>query len=53
MELLKAASPTELGSGTFTLALVPVYVRGEAYLALRDGERAATEFQKFLTAVEW
>jgi hypothetical protein len=28
--------------------LVPVYVRGEAYLALRDGDLAATEFQKFV-----
>jgi len=30
------------------VALVPVYVRGEAYLALGDGNRAATEFQKFI-----
>ena len=27
---------------------MPVYVRGEAYLALGDGGRAATEFQKFV-----
>jgi outer membrane protein assembly factor BamD (BamD/ComL family) len=29
-------------------ALYPVYVRGEAYLAARDGNRAAEEFQKIL-----
>jgi eukaryotic-like serine/threonine-protein kinase len=28
--------------------IVPVYVRGEAYLALDDGSRAAAEFQKFI-----
>jgi len=28
--------------------LFPVYVRGEAYLALHDGDRAAPEFQKFI-----
>jgi len=28
--------------------LLPVYVRGEAYLALGDGGRAAGEFQKFI-----
>jgi len=27
---------------------VPVYLRGETYLALGDGQRAATEFQKFI-----
>ena len=30
------------------MALVPVYVRGAAYLALGDGQRAAAEFQKFI-----
>ena len=28
--------------------LFPVYLRGEAYLRLHDGKRAATEFQKFI-----
>ena len=27
---------------------MPVYVRGQAYLALHDGKAAASEFQKFL-----
>jgi eukaryotic-like serine/threonine-protein kinase len=28
--------------------LYPIYVRGQAYLALHQGEEAAAEFQKFL-----
>ena len=28
--------------------MYPVYVRGEAYLALHDGNRAAAEFQKYV-----
>jgi serine/threonine protein kinase/tetratricopeptide (TPR) repeat protein len=49
VELLKEASATELGGPTnFTVFLVPVYVRGEAYLALGDGDQAATDFQKFI-----
>jgi eukaryotic-like serine/threonine-protein kinase len=28
--------------------LLPIYVRGEAYLMLRDGSAAAAEFQKFI-----
>ncbi len=49
VELLKVASATELGEIThFTVFLCPVYVRGEAYLGLRDGILAAAEFQKFI-----
>jgi DNA-binding winged helix-turn-helix (wHTH) protein/tetratricopeptide (TPR) repeat protein len=49
VELLKAASTVELGEPTnFTIFLCPVYLRGEAYLMLRDGNRAAAEFQKFI-----
>jgi tetratricopeptide (TPR) repeat protein/predicted Ser/Thr protein kinase len=49
VELLKETSVMELGSPTnFAVVMVPVYVRGEAYLALGDGNRAATEFQKFI-----
>ncbi|MGC1451075.1 MAG: protein kinase [Candidatus Sulfotelmatobacter sp.] len=36
--------PSPLGPGT----LYPVYLRGEAYLRLGQGDKAATEFQKFL-----
>lgn len=45
LELLQAASAIELGD---TGNLLPVYVRGEAYLMLHDGTHAAAEFRKFL-----
>ncbi len=50
IKLLKAASMIELGCITAgqTVLLCPVYVRGEAYIALRDGNAAAAEFQKFI-----
>src|ERR1700751_4339818 len=38
-ELLKAWTPTNF------VILAPVYLRGKAYLALRDGDRAAAAFQ--------
>jgi len=49
LELLKDASVIELGTPTSTSTILcPVYVRGETYLALHDGKRAAGEFQKFI-----
>jgi len=49
IELLKVASTVELGETTqFTVSLCPAYLRGEAYLMLHDGNRAAVEFQKFI-----
>ena len=51
VEALQAAAPYELGSpgnGAFSPALYPVFVRGEAYLAGRQGSQAAAEFQKIL-----
>ena len=45
VDALQAAAPYELGSAG---GLYPVYVRGEAYLAARQGNEAATEFQKIL-----
>ena len=49
IELLKVASTVELGGPTnLTIFLCPVYLRGEAYLMLHDGNRAAAEFQKFI-----
>jgi len=53
VELLQVAVPYELGvqrssiHGNFG-ALYPVYVRGEAYLAVDQGTEAAIEFQKIL-----
>ena len=50
IELLKAASPYDLGSPSLIvpLALYPVYVRGEAYLAERSSAAAVAELQKIL-----
>jgi len=49
IELLQASSTMELGSPTgLSVSLCPVYLRGEAYLMLQDGNAAAAEFQKFI-----
>ncbi|MGC2324678.1 MAG: protein kinase [Terriglobales bacterium] len=50
VDLLRSAAPYELGSvlNSGWITLVPVYVRGQAYLALHDGKSAETEFQKFV-----
>jgi serine/threonine protein kinase/tetratricopeptide (TPR) repeat protein len=49
IELLKVASTSELSEpSNLTIFLCPAYLRGEAYLMLRDGNRAAAEFQKFI-----
>lgn len=51
IDLLQTSAPYELGQPrsylqAFFGALYPVYVRGEAYLAERQGASAAAEFQK-------
>ena len=51
IETLQTAASCELGSpgaATFTPALYPVYVRGNAYLAGHQGGEAASEFQTIL-----
>ncbi len=53
IELLQTAARYELGApvsaiGGYFGALYPVYVRGEAYLALHRGAEAVVEFQKIL-----
>ncbi len=48
---LAAASPYERGipgSSTFWTNLYPLYVRGEAFLAARQGAEAAAEFRRIL-----
>ena len=49
---LAAAAPYELGATRAIdlswSAMFPVFVRGEAYLAARQGSKAAAEFQKIL-----
>jgi eukaryotic-like serine/threonine-protein kinase len=45
VELLQSSLRYELGENA---GLGPAYVRGEAYLQMRDGKQAAPEFQKIL-----
>jgi serine/threonine protein kinase/tetratricopeptide (TPR) repeat protein len=47
IELLQRATPYELGVA-FNACLYPTSVRGQAYLAAKDGTAAAAEFQKLL-----
>ncbi|MGC1933402.1 MAG: protein kinase [Candidatus Acidiferrales bacterium] len=50
IQALAATEPYELaeGNASFTFALYPVYLRGESYLASKDGAAATGEFQKIL-----
>jgi eukaryotic-like serine/threonine-protein kinase len=53
IETLRAAMPYELGQATagsygWWNALYPIYVRGEAFLAVHQGSEGAAEFQKIL-----
>jgi DNA-binding winged helix-turn-helix (wHTH) protein/tetratricopeptide (TPR) repeat protein len=53
VDLLQVSMPYELGEPPssffgFYGALYPIYVRGEAYLALNRGPEAAREFQKII-----
>jgi eukaryotic-like serine/threonine-protein kinase len=49
IEQLQVSAPYELGASRFLFgALYPIYVRGEAYLAMHQGAEAAIEFQKIL-----
>lgn len=50
VEALSATEPYELaeGNAAFTFALYPVYLRGGAYLAAKNGAAATVEFQKIL-----
>jgi tetratricopeptide (TPR) repeat protein len=51
LDLLRATSSYELGISTpscYSATLYPVFLRGEAYLALHRPKEAAAEFQKFL-----
>jgi tetratricopeptide (TPR) repeat protein len=50
IEVLEAAASHELGGNVESVSFVlyPVYLRGEAYLAAKQGAAAAAEFQKIL-----
>jgi tetratricopeptide (TPR) repeat protein len=45
---LEAATPYEFGSPPDGAQYWPMYIRGEAYLRLGDGAKAAAEYQKIL-----
>ena len=46
--VLEAVRSHELGTGPHGAAFVPNHLRGRAYLQLRDGVKAAAEFQRIL-----
>jgi tetratricopeptide (TPR) repeat protein len=50
LDALTPAAAYELGhtNEDFTFALYPVYFRGQAYLAAKNGDAAAGEFQRIL-----
>jgi eukaryotic-like serine/threonine-protein kinase len=50
LDALTAAAPYELGhtNEDFTFAVYPVFFRGQAYLAAKNGRAAAGEFQRIL-----
>ena len=48
VDTLEAAAPYELGSPPLGASYWPIFVRGEAYLRLHNGGKAATEYQKIL-----
>ena len=52
IKILQAAVPYELGSPSPTpyngATLYPIYVRGQAYVKLRQAKEAAAEYQKIL-----
>jgi serine/threonine protein kinase/tetratricopeptide (TPR) repeat protein len=45
---LETTRPYEFGAGPHSVGYVPVYLRGVAYLKLKDGVKAAAEFQRIL-----
>ena len=48
VDTLEAAAPYEFGAPPNGALYWPMYVRGEAYLRLRNGAKAATEYKKIL-----
>jgi hypothetical protein len=48
IDLLRTAAPYELTGVSLRGCIYPAYVRGETYLAAREGAAAAAEFQKIL-----
>jgi serine/threonine protein kinase/Flp pilus assembly protein TadD len=47
-ELLEPSRPYEMGGGPGGPGYQPMYLRGEAYLAMHDGTKALVEYQKII-----
>jgi tetratricopeptide (TPR) repeat protein len=45
---LDVTSPYELGCAYEEMPFLPVYIRGQAFLAMHQGREAAAEFQKYI-----
>jgi serine/threonine protein kinase/tetratricopeptide (TPR) repeat protein len=45
---LESVRPYELGVGPRTAGVAPIFLRGTIYLKMRDGAKAAAEFQRIL-----
>jgi eukaryotic-like serine/threonine-protein kinase len=48
IKTLEPLRPYELGNGPRAIGATPVFLRGTAYLKMRDGTKAAAEFQRIL-----
>ena len=48
IELLRVSAPYEFTGGSLDGCVYPAYLRGQAYLAVKNGAAAAAEFQKIL-----
>ena len=48
LEYLRTAAPYELGDPDGSNALLPIFLRGQAFLMARQGREAAAEFQRVL-----
>ncbi len=48
IKTLEALRPYEFGTGPLAVGATPVFMRGTAYLKMRDGAKAAAEFQRIL-----
>jgi tetratricopeptide (TPR) repeat protein len=48
IKTLEPLRPYEFGTGPRALGATPIFLRGMAYLKMRDGAKAAAEFQRIL-----
>ncbi len=48
LSTLEGLRPYEFGTGPQSVGVTPIFLRGEAYLRMHDGAKAAGEFQRIL-----